>query len=422
MQDKCENCGHEGLIQDKGGTIAFRVASPDGPQVKVIRGFEFWQCPVCGVMTTPWDLVQQVASDPAITNLDLDPPVYPDMSMDPPTVTNHVQIAHYGTDLWNRCRNERGDIRPNLRGAFLKDAKLEFADLHGADLARSVLCGADLTGANLTNADLARANLHAAKLHNCTLVGANLAGADLSGAELVGANMTGANLAGADCCGAKLSGCHVYGVSTWGVRLEGAEQSSLVITPEDEPEISVDGIDIAQFIYLLLSNQKIRDVIESLTSKAVLVLGRFSPVRKAILEAIRGHLRASGYVPIIFDFDGPESQDVLETVKTLAFMSGMVICDISDPRSASQELQAFVESRAIPTAILIQKDQEPWGMLEGLRKYPWFLPTYTYQDINDVVTVLRERVLPDAKAKADELSAERRLWAAATPASTVSPT
>lgn len=41
MQDKCESCGHEGLIQAKGGTIAFQVTSLDGPQGKVIRGFEF---------------------------------------------------------------------------------------------------------------------------------------------------------------------------------------------------------------------------------------------------------------------------------------------------------------------------------------------------------------------------------------------
>jgi hypothetical protein len=35
----------------------------------------------------------------------------------------------------------------------------------------------------------------------------------------------------------------------------------LVITPKDEPEITVDNIEIAQFVYLLLHNQKIRDVI-----------------------------------------------------------------------------------------------------------------------------------------------------------------
>jgi len=38
------------------------------------------------------------------------------------------------------------------------------------------------------------------------------------------------------------------------------EAQNLVITPEDEPEITVDNIEVAQFIYALLHNQKIRDV------------------------------------------------------------------------------------------------------------------------------------------------------------------
>jgi hypothetical protein len=35
----------------------------------------------------------------------------------------------------------------------------------------------------------------------------------------------------------------------------------LVITRGDEPEITVDNIEVAQFIYLMLKNQKVRDVI-----------------------------------------------------------------------------------------------------------------------------------------------------------------
>ena len=42
--------------------------------------------------------------------------------------------------------------------------------------------------------------------------------------------------------------------------------------------------ELAQFIYLILNNEKIRDVINTLTSKSVLILGRFNiPERKAIL-------------------------------------------------------------------------------------------------------------------------------------------
>ena len=72
---------------------------------------------------------------------------------------------------------------------------------------------------------------------------------------------------------ADLTACHVYGVSAWGVNLEGAKQTDLVITPTDEPAITVDNLEVAQFIYLLLNNKKIRDVIDTITSKVVLILG-----------------------------------------------------------------------------------------------------------------------------------------------------
>ena len=37
---------------------------------------------------------------------------------------------------------------------------------------------------------------------------------------------------------------------------------------------------MAQFVYLLLNNAKIRDVIDTVTAKAVLILGRFKGERK----------------------------------------------------------------------------------------------------------------------------------------------
>ena len=41
----------------------------------------------------------------------------------------------------------------------------------------------------------------------------------------------------------------------------------MVITRDAEPEITVDNIEVAQFIYLLLSNPKIRDAIDRLVGK-----------------------------------------------------------------------------------------------------------------------------------------------------------
>jgi predicted transcriptional regulator len=106
--------------------------------------------------------------------------------------------------------------------------------------------------------------------------------------------------------------------------------------------ISVDNLEVAQFIYLLLNNQKIRHVIDTITSKVVLILGRFTPQRKAVLDAIRDELRKRDYLPLLFDFDKPSNRDITETVSTLAHMAKFVIADITDARSIPQELMAIV--------------------------------------------------------------------------------
>jgi hypothetical protein len=85
-----------------------------------------------------------------------------------------------------------------------------------------------------------------------------------------------------DLTGADLTGCRIHGVSAWDLKLDGARQQNLIIRGwyENEPEITVDNLEVAQFIYLLLNNQKIRQVIDTITSKAVLILGRFTAERK----------------------------------------------------------------------------------------------------------------------------------------------
>jgi hypothetical protein len=94
---------------------------------------------------------------------------------------------------------------------------------------------------------------------------------------------------------ADLTGCRIYGVSAWGLMLnDETKQRNLIIAKENESEITVDNIEVAQFIYLILNNQKIREVIDTITSKVVLILGRFTDERKAGLDALRNELRKRG--------------------------------------------------------------------------------------------------------------------------------
>ena len=135
---------------------------------------------------------------------------------------------------------------------------------------------ADLDGANLIKARLSKANLRKADLSGALLIEANLREADLGGADLWSAALVGTDLTGAD-----LTGCLIHGVSAWRLKLDTrTKQQNLVITRRGEPAITVDNIEVAQFVHLLLHNEKIRDVIDTITSKAVLILGRLTDERK----------------------------------------------------------------------------------------------------------------------------------------------
>ena len=286
----------------------------------------------------------------------------------------HVALLKQEVAAWNAWRDENPVIWPDLREANLSGANLREANLRGADL---------------MEADLSAANLSEANLH-----GANLRGADLSAAYLVDTDFTGADL----------TSCHIFGIAAWRLTLEGAKQQNLVITSEDEPAITVDNIEVAQFVYLLLHNQKIRDVIDTITSKAVLILGRFTDERKAVLDALREELRKRDYLPILFDFEKPRSRDTDETITLLARMARFVIADISDAKAVLQELRAIVpDLPSVPVQPIILARQEEPGMFDFYRNRPSFLTVHRYVDQKQLLAELGDKVIRPAELKVLEL-------------------
>jgi Pentapeptide repeats (8 copies) len=276
----------------------------------------------------------------------------------------------------------------SLNQASLNKAHLRSADLSEASLVRSYLMNAGLRSANLQEADLPAS----------VLIEANLCGVNLTNTNLTGANLVNTNLSNA-----MLRNCAIYGISAWDVKLEGAIQENLIIT--SEPKITVDNLKVAQFICLLLNNKEIREVIDTITSKVVLILGRFTPERKAILDALREELRKRNYSPILFDFEKPASRDLAETVSTLAHMTRFVIADITDAKSIPQELMTIVPNLpSVPVQPLILNSQHEYGMFEHFSRYPWVLPVYQYINQASLLQSLKENVIDPAEQKAQELT------------------
>ena len=189
------------------------------------------------------------------------------------------------------------------------------------------------------------------------------------------------------------------------------KQHDLVITASDEPQVTVDNIEVAQFVYLLLHNEKIRDVIDTVTSRVVLILGRFTPERKAVLDAIREELRQRHYVPVLFDFDVPADRDVTETVTLLARMARFIIADLTDPSSIPKELEAIVPQLAVPVQPLLEGDR-PYAMFKDYWKYDWVLAVHRYDGLPSLLGTLAEKVIEPAESKMKELADKRRRFEA----------
>lgn len=306
----------------------------------------------------------------------------------------HLDLLTQGVETWNRWREKHADIQPDLSGVRYRAPRTSKPHLIRADLSGVNLLNSDLSYANLSGADLSRANLKRVNLTGANLSHANLSETDLSGAMLVETNLAEATL----------TQCRIFGIAAWGVKLTGARQSSLIISRWDEPTITVDNLKLAQFVYLLLNNAEIRDVIDTVARKAVLILGRFTPPRKAILDALREALRTQGYVPILFDFDKPASHDLTGTVSTLAHLARFIIVDLTDPSSAPHEVATVIPQTVVPVQPVILDSEREYSMFRDLRRrYHWVLPTYSYADQAHLLATLQEHIIAPAEQKAQEL-------------------
>jgi uncharacterized protein YjbI with pentapeptide repeats len=327
-------------------------------------------------------------------------------------VKHHTHILNRGVEAWNAWRAQNPELIPNLA-----HAKLSGKDLTGVELSNADLQEADLSDAILYNSNLRGARLSGASLKNANLAGANLREVDLSYASLNRTNLCNACLENtdlrhavlneADLANALIKSSDVFGVSVWGAKLGGAIQSDLRLSViGSDRSITVDSIQTAVVVHLLLTSGGARELIDSITAKIVLILGRFTPERKAVLDSIVSELPSRNYVPILFDFEKPRGRSLLETITTLAHMARFIIADLTDTKTVSMELVRIVPFLpSVPVVTIIEKgwhiDSE---VSELLRTYHWVLKPYEYENRDALIASLEKHLIDPAQAKISQLA------------------
>jgi hypothetical protein len=140
-------------------------------------------------------------------------------------------------------------------------------------------------------------------------------------------------------------------------------------------------------------------VIDTITSKSVLILGRFSERQKPVLDALHAALRDSYHlVPILFDWEPSKNRDLTETVLLLANMCRFVIADLTDAKSIPQELSLIVPNLpSVPVQPIILASEHEYAMFEHWRKFSAVLPEYCYESQQQLLDTLDTGVLARIK-------------------------
>lgn len=349
--------------------------------------------------------------------------------------------ADYGYIKWSKWRKENQIIRPNLENADLNNIELlkynfNNAILKGAKLNKAKLFDCEFMGANLENVNLENANCSFSNFTNAILNNANFASADLinntmiestcinanftnasivqnlsggsdfsstdfTGSKIVLTNLVGCNLQKTkfiDCYlnGSNLSRSNlnesiiknstVYGVSAWDLSTEGSLQENLTITNYyNDSTLTVDDLEIANFIYLITNNNKVANAIDNISTKVVLILGRFTSERLEILKYIKSILKKKNYVPVLFDFEKPNQKDLTETIGLIGRMSKFIVADLTDAKSVPQELSELIPNNPTLTIYpIISKEDREYSMFEHWQKYPWVKDIFRYDKKSDL--------------------------------------
>ena len=295
-----------------------------------------------------------------------------------------------------------------LSEADLTHARFENTDARGAFFAYSDLESANFDYADLTGVNFQFAHLRRANFSNSILNGANLSGTILeqaifTDAELERANLSLSTIVSSNFSNAVLNEVTAFGVSVWKTNFEGAIQTNIRISDENEPTFMVDDLEVAQFIYLLLNREKLRNVLNAMTRKGVLILGRFQDGGLEVLQSVAAKLREMGYLPMLFDFKPSNSRDFTETVKTMVGLARFVIVDLSGP-SVLKELEATVPDFEVPFIPVIEEGRQSPSMTTDLSKYPWFRwPPVIFANREMLVEMLPDEVI----APAEEIGKQR---------------
>jgi hypothetical protein len=252
---------------------------------------------------------------------------------------------------------------------------------------------------------------------------AELAEADLTQARFDGADFRRASLENAIIDRTSFQGTNLRGAGVWGAFIRQVQTDAKTDQRSLNVDVHVvwerrtgkiiefteaDDIRLAQFHDIIAEHGSVANLISASSKRVVLILGRFLPKRKRVLDRLAEALRNRGKVPVIFDFPGPTDREVSDTVRFIAGMSQFVVVDLTKASSVPLELQATIPDLMVPVVPIIETGNAIFAMFSDLqRRYSWILTPVSYKNADQLVRYVDEAIIMRAERAAEEIK-ERR--------------
>lgn len=280
----------------------------------------------------------------------------------------------------------KGDNEYDFSDIYLKDIMIHKPFAEALNIQNSVF-----ENIYFDDGDFSLANFSNCKFINTKFNKTIFTNANFRGATFINCNLNRVNLSGANFQVKEIRETVIYGISAWDIMVsETSIQSNLVIEKtynlyseiisEGRIPLMVDDIELAQFIYYLSNHKKMRDTINILNKKGVLLLGKFKNGGLERLYKLRDWFAKQNYLPMIFDFDRPSSLDYTETVITMSGLAKVVVADLSGG-SVPHELHSILNNFIKP--VIVYHDESPYSMLKDLKRKNRYIHVIKYDGTED---------------------------------------
>ena len=178
-------------------------------------------------------------------------------------------------------------LRTQFNYSLFRNTKFQNFDAISADFTGSKLHNVSIDSSKIDFCIFEAAIFENTTISKTSLMVSSFYKTDLSYSKFLDCRFKGSLFIKTNVEQSTFENCNIFGISCWKISGTPRLTKNLNISDYKEPPITLDNLENAQFLYLLLSNSRIPSVIDSLTTKIVLILGRFSDQQNSILDLIR---------------------------------------------------------------------------------------------------------------------------------------